>query len=262
MQKRPAEGGKPLPPCAGWKGYFSRHARPALSGGSPPFAPLAVLLRQNRRAAPLLGKASDAGAPGRGEQFPSPLRRLEGMLSPARWACTVWRLSSVRSARGFSQVKSESSPAAGWGVGCRSARPRGASRFPPAPAERDAFPGTSSTVPNRPAASASVWVRQDEVFVLPHPVKKKGGREPLRQAQTAGPPARKGASRRKRARSLHPVKGAFRQIFARSTRARRRQAVWPLSLPHRRAYNREKRCALAQYPGATRTNPTRRRLPL
>ena len=32
---------------------------------------------------PLLGKASDAGAPGRGEQAASPLRRLKGMLSPA-----------------------------------------------------------------------------------------------------------------------------------------------------------------------------------
>ena len=182
------------------------------------------------------------------------------MLFPARWVCAVWQFSSVRSAHGFAKAKPESSPAAGWDVGCRSARLRGASRFLPALAGRDAFPGTSSTVPNRPAASASVWLRQDEVFALPHPV--KGGGSLSGRPRPRGHPPEKGHPCHEMACTLHPVKGAFRQIFARSTRARRRQAVWPLSLPHCRAYNREKRCALARHPGAPRTNPTRRRLPL
>ncbi len=140
MQERPAEGSKLLPLCAGRKGCFFRHPGPALFGSSPPFAPLAVLLRQNRRAAPLLGGASDARAPGREEQVAFPLRRPERMLFPAPWACPVWQLSSVRSARGFAQAKPESSPAAGWGVGCKGARPRGASCFSSAPAERMLFP--------------------------------------------------------------------------------------------------------------------------
>ena len=72
----------------------------------------AVLQRQNRFAAPLLGGASDARAPGREEQVAFPLRRPERMLFPARWVCAVWQLSSVRSARGFAQAKPESSPAA------------------------------------------------------------------------------------------------------------------------------------------------------
>ena len=82
MQGRPAEGSKSLPLCAGRKGCFSRHAEPALFGSSPPFTPLAVLLKQNRRAAPLLSRTSDAGAPGLGEQVPSPRHRREGMLFP------------------------------------------------------------------------------------------------------------------------------------------------------------------------------------
>ena len=207
MQEHPAERSKSLPPGAGWKGCFSRHAEPALFGSSPPFTPLAVLLRQNRRAAPLLSRTSDAGAPGLEEQIPSPRRRREGML----------------------------------------------------------FPGTLNTTSNSPrCVGQHLGKVQNEPPALPPPL--QGKREIFPGRRTQPPGCRLGGvksfpSAQKR-RSTAPAGGTFRHIFARSTRARRRQAVWPLSLPRRRAYNREKRRAVAQYPGAPRTNPTRRRLPL
>ena len=133
----------------------------------------AVLQRQNRFAASLLGRLSDAGAPGRGEQVASPLRRPEGMLSPACWVCAVWQhfFPHPYPARGFARAKQESGSAVGLGVGCRSARPGGANPFPPAPTGRDAFPGHAEhNIKQSPLCWAALGQNPEQTACPPPPI--------------------------------------------------------------------------------------------